>query len=94
MVTITDEEAVMVAGDVTVRVDREAWGYQFEADGKVITSCGFRNLAYMQYDRQLSTMKPQDNYLAANYQPYMVNELSLQPGECVYGLGERFFCLC
>ena len=89
-ITITDEEAVMVAGDVTVRVNREAWGYQFEADGKVITSCGFRNLAHMQYDRQLSTMNPQDNYLAANYQPYMVNELSLQPGECVYGLGERF----
>ena len=28
--------------------------------------------------------------MAAQYQPYMVTELSLAPGECVYGLGERF----
>lgn len=89
-VTITDDEAVMVSGDVTVRVNRREWEYRFEADGKIISSCGFRNLGYMQYDRKISTMFPESNYLSSDYSPYMVNELSLKPGECVYGLGERF----
>lgn len=89
-VTITEEEAVMTAGKVTVRVNRKEWGYQFEAENKVITSCGFRNLGYMQWDREKATMLPQRNYMLAEYTPYMVTELSLQPGECVYGLGERF----
>jgi len=89
-VMINDEEAVMIAGKITVRVDRKNWKYQFEAEGKVLTSCGFRNLGYVQYDRKLATRFPADNYLLADYKPYMVTELSLQPGECVYGLGERF----
>lgn len=89
-VNINDKEAVMSAGDVSVRINRDSWGYQFEAEGKVITSCGFRNLGYMRYDKKVSTMFPEDNYLSSDYDPYMVTELSLQPGECVYGFGERF----
>lgn len=89
-VTIGEEEAVMKAGVMTVRVNRKEWSYQFEANGKMLTSCGFRNLGYMQFNRKIATKFPKDNYLLAEYQPYMVNELSLQPGECVYGLGERF----
>ncbi len=89
-VVIEEKEAVMTAGDVTVRVNRESWSYQFEAAGEVITSCGFRNLSYMQYDRELSTMLPQEGYMKEACKPYMVTELSLRPGECVYGLGERF----
>lgn len=89
-VLINDEEAIMKAGVITVRVNRKMWGYQFEANGKLLTSCGFHNLGYMQYDRKTSTRFPKENYLLAQYQPYIVNELSLQPGECVYGLGERF----
>lgn len=89
-VQIGEEEAVMKAGLMTVRVNRKTWGYQFEAGGKVLTTCGFRNLGYMQYDRKTATKFPKENYLLAEYHPYMVNELSLQPGECVYGLGERF----
>lgn len=89
-VTITEDEALMVAGNVAVRIDRTNWNYQFEADGEVITTCGFRNLGYMQWDRKTSTHLPEDNYMLAEYEPYMVTELSLAPGECVYGLGERF----
>lgn len=89
-VHIDENEAVMQAGAITVRINRREWGYQFEADGRVITSCGFRNLGYMQYQRQKASMLPADNYMLANYTPYMVTELSLAPGECVYGLGERF----
>ncbi len=89
-VEITEDEGIMTAGQITVRVNRKMWGYQFEVDGKVITSCGFRNLGYMRYNKETSTMFPENNYMLEEYQPYMVNELSLQPGECVYGLGERF----
>ena len=35
-------------------------------------------------------MFPAENYLTENGKPYMVNELSLQVGENVYGFGERF----
>ncbi len=89
-VSITDKEAVMTSGDVTVRINREEWQYRFEAKGKVLTTCGFRNLGYMQWDKQPVTRFPEENYLKADYKPYMVTELSLHPGECVYGFGERF----
>ena len=89
-VEITDTEAVMKAGRMTVRVDLKDFKISYEADGKVLTNIGFRNLGYMQYDRATLTKFPEPNYMAAQYQPYMVTELSLDPGECVYGLGERF----
>ena len=73
-----------------VIVDREEFKITYMADGKVLTTCGFRNLGYMQYDRECLTKFPQENYMAARYTPYMSTELSLAPGECVYGLGERF----
>ena len=42
------------------------------------------------WDRQPSTMLPEADYLTERHEPYMVTELSLGVGECVYGLGERF----
>jgi alpha-D-xyloside xylohydrolase len=89
-VEIGDDEAVMTSGAVKVRINRNLWGYQFEAEGKVLTTCGFRNLGYMRWDRKYSTMAPGDRYLTEDSANYMVTELSLRPGEQVYGLGERF----
>ena len=89
-VTITEEEALLDTGVMQVRVDRKNFSYSFEADGKVLTSCGFRNLGLMRWNKKISTMFPADNYLTEDYEPYMLNELSLSVGECVYGLGERF----
>ena len=89
-VEINEDMGLMKADDLKIRVDRQNWQYQFEAEGEVLTSCGFRNLGYMRYDKQVSSMLPGDNYLKADYDPYMLTELSLAPGECVYGLGERF----
>ncbi|MBS6196491.1 MAG: alpha-xylosidase [Clostridiales bacterium] len=89
-VDITEEEALMDTGKVQVRVKRKEFAYTVEADGKVLTGSGFHNLGYMRWNRKTATMFPEENYLTENYQPYMVSELSLQPGECVYGLGERF----
>ena len=89
-VSINEKEAVMTSGRMTVRVNREEFAFAFEADGKLLTTCGFRNLGYMQYDRKALTKLPEENYMLADYTPYMLTELSLAPGECVYGLGERF----
>ena len=89
-VTITEDEALMDTGVVQVRVNRKQFSYAFEADGKVLTSSNLRNLGLIRWDRQPSTMFGESNYLTEKYQPYMMNELSLSVGECVYGLGERF----
>lgn len=89
-VEISETEAVMTTGELIVRVNRQGFSYQFEAGGKVLTTCGFRNLGYIRQNRQVSTLFPEANYLSSDYQPMMVTELSLAAGECVYGLGERF----
>ncbi|MFV0529572.1 MAG: alpha-xylosidase [Lachnospiraceae bacterium] len=89
-VQIDKDKAVMSFGNLSVIVNCEEFSYTFLADGNVLTSCGFRNLGYMQYDKEVSTNFPQENYLAERYEPYMMTELALAPGECVYGLGERF----
>ncbi len=89
-VEITEDEAVMRAGDITVRVNRKQWGYSFEAGGKVLTSSGFRNTGYMRWNKRPSSMFKGDNYLRANYEPYVLTELSLKAGETVYGFGEKF----
>lgn len=89
-VEITEKEAVLDTGVLKVRVDRENFSYSFEADGKVLTTCGFRNLGCILWDRQVRTQLPDKNYMVEDYKPYMLNELSLSVGECVYGFGERF----
>ncbi len=89
-VQISEDEAVMTSGDVTVRFNRQEGTYRFEADGKIITECGFRNLGYIRWNKQPSTMFPRENYLSERHEPYMVTELSLKAGERVYGLGEQF----
>ena len=89
-VEITDEKAIMTAGRMQVCVDRKDFKIEYKADRKVLTTCGFRNIGYMQYDRSNSTKFPESNYMYSDYTPYMNTELSLAPGECVYGMGERF----
>lgn len=86
-----EEEAVLAAGRVSVHVSLKDWEYRFCAGGRVLTSCGFRNLGYIRWDRKPSGMLPGSSYMRElEYAPYMVNELSLAPGENVYGFGERF----
>lgn len=87
----TEEAYIMHVEKLTVRVIKKEFAYTFEADGKVITKCGFRNLGYMRWNRENSTMLPEENYLEeTKIKPYIVNELSLAPNESVYGFGERF----
>lgn len=89
-VEIGEKEALMTAGRMAVRVDRENFRMSYEADGQVLTTISSRNLGYIQYDRTPLTKFPEKNYMSSEYQPYMLTELSLAAGECVYGLGERF----
>ena len=89
-VKISDDEATMTAGDITVRVDRRQWSYSFEAGGKTLTTSGFRNTGYMRWNKRPSSMFHGENYLTSDYDPYMMTELSLKAGETVYGFGEKF----
>lgn len=89
-VYITEEEAILDTGRLRVRVKRKDFSYSFEAEGRVLTTCSLRNLGLIRWNKKVSTMLPEDNYLLEDYEPYMFNELSLSVGECVYGLGERF----
>lgn len=89
-VEVSETEAVMTAGAITVRVNRQQFAYTFEAGGCVLTSSGFRNTGYMRWDAVPSTYKPGKNYFEQKYDPYVLAELSLKPGETVYGFGEKF----
>ena len=76
-VTINDsgESATLTSGELTARVKKDNWYLSFEAGGRVLTTSGWRGMAYMQ---------------TADRGNHVVEQLSLGVGECVYGLGERF----
>jgi alpha-D-xyloside xylohydrolase len=76
-VTINDsgECATLTSGELTARVKKDSWCMSFEAGGRVLTTSGWRGMAYMQ---------------TADHGNHVVEQLSLGVGECVYGLGERF----
>ena len=69
------ESATLTAGELTARVKKNNWGITFEAGGRVLTTSGWRGMAYMQ---------------TTDRGNHVVEQLSLGVGECVYGLGERF----
>ncbi len=76
-VQITDDAAAatLTSGALTVRVAKGPdWRVEFLDGDRVITSSGWRGMAMMD--------TPDGRF--------MVEQLSLGVGECVYGLGERF----
>ena len=46
-VVVDEKEAVLKAGDMTVRVDRATCAISFEAEGRRLTGTNFRNIGYM-----------------------------------------------
>ncbi|MGB8466867.1 MAG: alpha-xylosidase [Terrimicrobiaceae bacterium] len=70
-----DDSATFTAGKLTARVMKANWGILFEAGGAILTTSGWRAMGYMQ---------------TADRGNHVIEQLSLQVGECVYGLGERF----
>lgn len=89
-VCIDENEALMDTGLMQVRIRRKPFSFTFEADGKVLSSSSYKNLGLIRWDKKVSSMSPGPDFMAQDYEPYMLSELSLSVGECVYGFGERF----
>lgn len=87
---IGDEEATMTVDDITLRINRSNAEFVFEADGKILTGCGFRNLGYIRDNKIPASMRYGKRYMMEDWEPYMVNELTIKPGETIYGFGEQF----
>lgn len=79
-VTIAESEDNIVyqTGNTRAVVDKrpDSWGIRFYDGDRELTSTSFKNMAYM---------KNRDNGKC-----YMIEQLALDVGEYVYGLGERF----
>lgn len=79
-VTITqdDEKIVYQTGKTSAVIYKvsNAWKIEFRDEDKVLTESSYRNLAYMQNKETKRN--------------YMVEQLALDVGEYVYGLGERY----
>ncbi len=75
-VIITDDAgaATLTSGRLTARVAKGEWRVEFRDGDRVITGSGWRALGFMD--------TPDGRF--------MVEQLDLGVGECVYGLGERF----
>lgn len=88
--TVDDEKATLQSGNVTVIINRKSFSITFLTNGKVLTSSEFRNIGYMQVDRQPAKLNADDRYFQCTGKNYILNELSVKAGETIYGLGERF----
>ena len=76
MVVATDEAVQLTAGRLAVRVSQNhEWRIDFEADGRVLTSSEPKGMGIIETN---------DGH------HYMLDQLGLGVGECIYGLGERF----
>ncbi|MGV3614751.1 MAG: alpha-xylosidase [Fimbriimonas sp.] len=74
-VEVDDESIRLTSGRLTARIPREGWGIDFVAEGQTITRSPSRGAAMMEVEGDGK---------------YLLDQLTLGVGECVYGLGERF----
>ncbi|HYJ54149.1 MAG TPA: hypothetical protein VEX40_01210, partial [Mycobacterium sp.] len=75
-IEITDEEARLTSGGLTARIVRgQTWLLEFSADGRVLTSSVPKTIG-------LAT--------GPDGARYVYQQLALDVGEKIYGLGERF----
>jgi alpha-D-xyloside xylohydrolase len=74
-VTETEDALRLSSGDLTLALSKQSWGYRFEHAGTSLCGSGADCLG---------------SVACADGSHYMTEKLSLAPGECVYGLGERF----
>jgi alpha-D-xyloside xylohydrolase len=77
-VSVTDEVAELVSGDLRVRVHRDDWQLDFIGGDRLLTSSGRKCLGAVEND---------------SGRHFMVEQLALEVGESIYGLGERFGAL-
>jgi len=77
-----EQYATLTSGRLSARVSRTGWGLDFVSDeGRVVTRSGSRNMGLAKLAENVEGDAPG---------PYMLTQLGLGVGECVYGLGERF----
>lgn len=77
-IKITDntDEASLTSGKLSVKINKkDGWGIDYYYDGRYITGSGYKNMGYIQTHSK---------------ETYVREQLALEVGECVYGLGERF----
>jgi alpha-D-xyloside xylohydrolase len=98
-ISTTQEAATLTSGKLTARVEKAGdWQVEYVghgADGdRVLTRSGWRALGFVdvapsqyQPDRAPTALTAMEGYASRRY---IKEELSLDVGECVYGLGERF----
>jgi len=80
-VSVTDGEGVLQTGDLTVRIARgDGWNVTFEEGGRVLTRSEPRSIGHYSAPAQ-GGVEPET---------WVHQQLSLAPGERVYGFGERF----
>ncbi len=84
----TEEELIVRAGSLALRINKINWKMTYERDGKAITASSGRDLAYMRTDWKgfAYDMDPEGKN-------YVRQQLDLGVNEHVYGLGERFGAL-
>lgn len=74
-VSVTDDEGILDAGELRVRVSRTApWHVSFEQGDRVLTTSLPRSVGHM----------------SADGRSWVHQQLTIEPGERVYGFGERF----
>ncbi len=74
-IEIDEARVVLKSGRLSARIDRAAWKVDFEADGRRLTGSPARGMALMDVEGD---------------GPHIQDQLTLQVGETVIGLGERF----
>ncbi len=67
--------ATLTTGGLTVTVKKPGWEISFSAGDRVLTKSAWRGMGYVQLARDGN---------------FVLDQLSLGVGECIYGLGERF----
>ncbi len=77
VVAIHDEEneAILASGEMSVTIHKKEWALDFFWRGRRITGNGYKNPGYITTEQNKT---------------YMREQLDLDVGECVYGMGERF----
>jgi alpha-D-xyloside xylohydrolase len=95
--SVDDDGAVLESGALRARVRRGApWDLTFEADGRTLTRSGHKSVGYLTLDPDAPVAAHPAGVTGvsatglAPERTYLHSQLSLDVGELVYGLGERF----
>lgn len=79
------ERLVIKSGSLRLEIEKNPWRMTYYKEGKKLCASGKKDLAYMKTDWK------GDMYVKSSDQDaYMRQQLSLDVGELIYGMGERF----